>query len=168
MTDYLNIRCDAAFLSLMGTLILILIISIKDGGINLVLREFPIFILGGVRKITIDHSTFLSMFTVILATVSISLICSMGAGILSNLILGDSHSHLIEKMLNNLKEGNFFFSLFVLVVAEELFARWFFLGVLTRISFLSSTFMFYILFLIGNGIWSLIHLHNFEEDRHIL
>ena len=128
------------------------------------------FILGGVKEVAVNDTTFLAMFTVILATVSLSLLCSIGGGILSDVILGKSNSHLIMEMPGNMKEGNHFFKLFILVIIEELFARWLFLGVLTQISFLSGTFMFYLLFLIGNGIWALIHLDNFKnkKDHHVL
>ncbi len=165
-----DIRPVEAFLSFVGTLILVLIVSIKTGGMDIVLSEFPIFILGGVKEIAVNNTTFLVMFTVILATVSLELLCSIGGGILGNAILGKSNSHFMEEMLGNMKEGNHFFKFFVLVVTEELFARWFFLGVLTQVSFLSGTFAFYLLFLIGNGIWALMHLGNFKdkEDQHVL
>ena len=165
-----DIRPVEAFLSFVGTLILVLIVSIKTGGMDIVLSEFPIFILGGVKEIAVNNTTFLVMFTVILATVSLELLCSIGGGILGNAILGKSNSHFMEEMLGNMKEGNHFFKFFVLVVIEEFFARWFFLGILTQASFLSGTFAFYLLFLIGNGIWALMHLNNFKnkEDQHVL
>lgn len=165
-----NIRPVESVISLAGTLILALIISVKTGGMNILLNEFPAFVSGGVKEIAVNNTTFVIMFTVILAAVSLSLLGSIVALILGNAIYGKYNTHLIDEMLRNMREGNIFFNFFILVVGEELFARWFFLGLLTQVSFLSGTFMFYVLFLVGNGIWALMHLSNFkhEEDRHIL
>lgn len=55
---------------------------------------------------------------------------------------------------------------FLLITLEEVFARWLFLGVLWP-WLGGGVAAFYILFLLGNGIWALIHLRNWaDEDPH--
>lgn len=50
-----------------------------------------------------------------------------------------------------------------LVILEELYARWLFLGVLAH--FLHGNVMFYVLFLLGNGSWALIHRWNHADRK---
>lgn len=47
------------------------------------------------------------------------------------------------------------------LAAEEIFARLLFLGILTQV--FHGTLAFYILFLLGNSIWALLHLVNFKK-----
>ena len=59
-----------------------------------------------------------------------------------------------------------FKKIFLVITLEEVFARWLFLGILWP-WFGGGVAAFYILFLLGNGIWALIHLRNWaEEDPH--
>lgn len=51
----------------------------------------------------------------------------------------------------------------ILVIVEELYARWLFLGVLAL--FLDGNVLFYLLFLIGNGTWALIHRWNHADRK---
>lgn len=55
----------------------------------------------------------------------------------------------------------------IIIAAEEVVARWFFLGFLTTI-FTSNT-MFYVLLFVGNSLWALIHLRNYPVgERRVL
>jgi len=59
-----------------------------------------------------------------------------------------------------------FKKVFLVITLEEVFARWLFLGVLWP-WLGGGVAAFYILFLLGNGIWALIHLRNWaDEDPH--
>ena len=157
-------------LSSLGTFVLMALVAIKFDALSLVTKEFLIFLSGGVREMANNHTVFLMMFPVILATVVLELPCTIVVSMLQTKILGKSSKHALIEMFKNMGEGNHFFIFFVVVLLEELFARWLFLGVLPKIPFLSGTAAFYILFLIGNGIWALIHLRNFKEkkDRNVL
>ena len=157
-------------ISSLGTFILIALVAMKFDAFDLVTKEFLLFLSGGVQEIANNHTVFLMMLPVILATVVLELPCTVLAGILSAKILGKSSKHALVEMFKNMGEGNHFFTFFTMVLLEELFARWLFLGLLPKIPFLSGTIAFYILFLVGNGIWSLIHLRNFKEekDRNVL
>lgn len=57
------------------------------------------------------------------------------------------------------------FALFRLVLIEELFARWLFLGVLTHV--FEGTFAFYVLMLLGNSLWALIHILNYQNPSQV-
>ncbi len=151
--------------SAIGTFVLLALIAWKAGVFGMVIGELVLFISGGFREIAVNHTSFLMMFPVILAVVVIELPCCIGAAVLQAKILGKSGKHALVDFFDKMVEGNHFFSFFVMVIIEELFARWFFLGLLTKIPFLSGVVAFYTLFLIGNGIWALIHLDNFEEEK---
>lgn len=152
-------------LSALGTFGLLALIAWKSDVFGMVVRELAVFMSGGFREVASNHTTFLMMFPVILAVVVLELPCTVGATVLQAKILGKSGEHALSDLFKKMGEGNHFFTFFVIVLLEELFARWFFLGLLTKIPFLSGTIAFYALFLIGNGIWALIHLSNFKEEN---
>lgn len=156
--------------SALGTFGVLALIAWKTGALEIVMNELPIFLLGGFHEITAPHTTFLKMVSVILAVVVVDFPCAVGLAYLQAKILGESGEHEVTESLKKMKVGHHFFISFVFIFLEELFARWFFLGVLTKITFLSGPIAFYLLFLIGNGIWALMHLGNFKkrEDRHVL
>ena len=151
--------------SALGTFGLLALIAWKAEVFGMVVRELAVFMSGGFREVTSNHTTFLMMFPVILAVIVLELPCTIGAAVLQAKILGKSGKHAFSDLFKETREGNHFFTFFVIVLLEELFARWFFLGLLTKIPFLSGTVAFYALFLIGNGIWALIHLSNFKEEK---
>jgi hypothetical protein len=152
-------------LSALCTFGLLALIAWKAEVFGMVINELIMFISGGFREVASNHTTFLMMFPVILAVVVLNLSCAVGANVLQEKILGKSGKHMLVDFFEEMEEDNHFFTFFVIVLLEELFARWFFLGLLTKISFLSGTVAFYALFLIGNGIWALIHLSNFKEEK---
>jgi hypothetical protein len=156
--------------SALGTFLLIVVIAWQTNAFPLVINELSMFATGNYRQVAMNHTTFLMMFSVILAVVAIELPCAAAAAFLQAVILGKSGKHAVREMFDNMEYGNHFFTFFGIVLLEELFARWFFLGVLTKISALSGTIQFYTLFFIGNLIWALVHLSNFKEtkDWHIL
>lgn len=152
-------------ISALCTFGLLALIAWKSDVFGMVVRELTIFMSGGFREVASNHTTFLMMFPVIFAVVVLELPCTVGAAILQAKILGKSGKHALSDFFKEMGEGNHFFTFFVVVLLEELFARWFFLGLLTKIPFLSGTVAFYALFLIGNGIWALIHLSNYKEEK---
>lgn len=165
-----NTKAFAGIWSFIGSYILVIVIAAHFGGFDIAWPELKAFASGGLQEVTKNRTTFLMMFPVILAVVAIDLPCSVGAAIVQALLLGKSGKHGVSEMVGKLKEGNIFAMFFLLVLAEELFARWFFLGLLTKIPFLSGITAFYVLFFLGNGIWALVHLRNFKDpkDRHWL
>jgi hypothetical protein len=157
-------------LSAIGTFSLMAVIAAKANAFGIVITEVSMLFSGSFSEVARNHTTFLMMFPVILAVVVLELPCTIIAAILQAKILGKSSKHALEEFFRNMGEGNHFFKFFLAVVFEELLARWIFLGLLPRIPFLSGTIAFYFLFLIGNGIWAVIHLSNYTEtsERHVL
>ncbi len=66
--------------------------------------------------------------------------------------------------------GPEFLGITIIVLLEELGARWFALGVLPKLPFLHSDIAFYALVLVGNGLWALIHFSNYKDpaERHVM
>lgn len=57
----------------------------------------------------------------------------------------------------------------MVVLFEEFYTRWFFLGALAGIAWLDGPIAFYVLFFIGNGAWALVHLTNYPpKERYLL
>jgi hypothetical protein len=52
-----------------------------------------------------------------------------------------------------------------ILIGEELFARFFFLGIIKKIPILDSTIAFFGLLIIGNGIWAALHLMTLEKEE---
>ncbi|HVV15380.1 MAG TPA: CPBP family intramembrane glutamic endopeptidase [Candidatus Paceibacterota bacterium] len=154
--------------SVFGTYVLLTLIAVKLGAVGTVLEGMGQLLTGSVYQLTQGKTTFLMMVPTIIAVVVLELPCTIGAGIFQGVLLGKTSKHSVSEFFKNMTEGNHFFKFFVLVLAEELFARGLFLGLLPQIPALSGTFAFYVLFLLGNGIWALVHLSNFKnpEDRH--
>ncbi len=145
------------------------LIAWKAEVFGMVTTELILFMSGSFREVANNHTTFLMMFPIIFAVIIIQLPCSLGASFLQSKMLNHMGNHATKNLLTNMKTGNHFFTFFVIVLAEELFARWLFLGVLTKMPFLSGTVAFYILLLIGNSVWALIHLCNYDKnDRQVL
>ena len=160
----------AGNLSALGTFLLIALIAWQTKAFPTVTSELLLLLTGDYQQVAANHTTFLMMFPVILAVVTISLPCTIAAALLQATVLGKHGKHAIREMLDSMGQGNHFLVFFGAVLVEELLARWFFLGVLTKIPALSGTAQFYILFFVGNLIWALHHLDNFKEtkDRHVL
>jgi len=156
--------------SMLGTFCLLWLIAWKSQLFGLVGSDLILLLAGKVSEIAVGQENFLTMFLVILATVVIELPCTIFAGLAQGAILGQSGKHSINELFRSMQEGNHFRTFFIMVLLEEILARWFFLGLLVKIPFISGTIAFYLLFLIGNSFWALVHLKNFqrEEDRNIL
>lgn len=156
----------AKFWSFFGTYFLLLLIALKTGALDIVIEEMPLLFSGaaGMREIADSPTTFLMMLEAIAAVIALHIPLVLVAGIAVEAVWGKGTS-TTESLFGNLRKGNYFFVFFALVVLEELYARWFFLGVLTRISFLSGPIAFYLLFLLGNASWSRMHLNNYRNKE---
>jgi hypothetical protein len=156
--------------SALASLALLVLVAVKMNAFAPALHDILLLVQGQVNQIAVNNTTFLMMFPFIFAVVAMELPAKILTGIVQNMVLGKSGKHAISELLEEMGQGNHFMNFFVAVTKEELFARWLFLGLLTKIPFLSGTVAFYVLFIIGNGLWSLRHLPNFkdEEARHVL
>src|SRR3989344_929821 len=156
---------------LFGTYVLLLVAALELGGFSTAVPDLISLAHGNVHNITKGFTGFLFMFPVMFAVLVIELPCCIGASIFQNCLLGKKiGKHSVSELFDFKGERSLFVSLFLIVLAEELFARWFFLGLLPKLPFLSGPFAFYAFFLIGNALWALVHLNNFQDpnDRHWL
>jgi len=157
-------------ISALGTFALIGLYAYRSEAFGPAVRELLLLLSGNVREIPTGDANLFAALSVIAAIIVLELPCAMAAIMLQGMILGKSGRHSVAELFQTMREGNHFFSFFAFVLIEEIFARWLFLGLLPRVSFLSGAIAFYILFLAGNGVWALVHILNFKEekDRNIL
>lgn len=95
----------------------------------------------------------------------INIITSITIGTLVSTILGRPKSYAMHSLDKILDRGPF--PLFLIVLVEEILARWIPLGVIG--SLFNNPVIFYALFLVANVGWAVFHLKNFEDkqDRNI-
>ncbi|NTW14150.1 MAG: CPBP family intramembrane metalloprotease [Candidatus Moranbacteria bacterium] len=153
------------WISLLGTYCMLVLIAHGTGWIGIVARELGLFVSGRYGEISVGHEVFLAMLPVILTVVVFEFPSVYASGVAQHLILGKNGKHAVSDMFSGMGQRNHFFRFFIVTSVEEIFARWLFLGVLTKIPFLSGPIAFYLLFFIGNAIWSLMHLSNFIENK---
>lgn len=141
----------------------------RVGGFDLMWADMPTFFSGEALQLWGKHNDiFATSVTVILVEVLISFGILIFMGILGqNKTTGD---HSVANMLHNMQVSHHFLGMLCMVIVEEAFARWFFLGVLRHIPGLSGPIAFWGLLLLGNGLWAMVHLFNFEkeEDRKLM
>lgn len=156
--------------SALGTFVLLAVIAWITGAFPIAVDGMMTFMTGGFRELAAHQTTFITMIVVLMAVVVLELPANMSGVYVQAKLCGQSGKHAVSELFEKMGRGNHFLLFFTLVVAEELFARWLFLGLLPKIPFLSSTIAFYLLMLAGNALWALVHLANFTEqkDRKIL
>lgn len=159
----------AGIWSLVGLLALLAYITYRVGGFALFFNDFPLLLTGRALDLVGQKSeVFPTSVTVIFLDVIVSFAMLFFMGVTGN--LKNNGKHAVGDMMRNMKVSHHFFSFIIAVAIEEMLARGIFLGLFRKIPGLDGPVAFYVLFLMGNGIWSWIHLKNFEdeEDRHII
>ena len=156
--------------SFLGSLLLIWFCALYFGMLGTVGKDFLSLVSGSVGGIIPGSDSFLEMLPFLLAVLAIEVPVTIFCSITAVAVLGKHGQHAVGEFLNRMKDGHHFKTFFVLVALEEIAARWFFLGFLRQWSLLAGPLAFYCLFLLGNGLWALVHLMNFKEkkDRNIL
>jgi len=150
--------------SMIGTWILLLIVAWNLIPFSQVCEELLTFASGRVMQLQAEDC-FQDVLGICLWIVVISLLLCFTSGIVFNKIAGKAKGHFIEDLFNLNGERRFFLQMFLAVLLEELFARGLFLGLLTKIPFLSGALGFYFLMFLGNAIWSVIHIRNFKRAQ---
>ncbi len=153
------------YASAIGTFILLAYISYWTGALGTVAREMLLLLTGRVNEIPHDKVSFLIMIPIMLATVVIDLTFSVTLSHLQEAILGKCGKHASDEFFSKMNEDTHFQNFFTTTFFEELFARGLFLGLLTKLPFLGGPVGFYILLLLGNSLWSLIHLDNYRDQK---
>ncbi len=153
--------------SVVASFILMIIVAIKWNALGIAFHEITLLLQGRVHSIPVNNTSFLFMFAIIFATITIELPLTLGLGAITHFLVGETKGgHSIEEMMNKMGYDHHFMKAFISVMEEELTARWIFLGILPKLfPFLSGTIAFYVLFFLGNGLWALRHLYNYREER---
>lgn len=107
-----------------------------------------------------------SLLSVGMNIIAVALLTLPVSIIIGALTTRRSTSYDMEAMKALLAKGPW--AVFLLVLIEELFTRGLFLGLLTKV--FHGPIAFYVLFLVGNGLWALVHLKNFKDkaERSVL
>lgn len=153
--------------SMAATWAMMILLGLYLGGFLPVGRALQAFFSGDIASIRnwgLVNSASLGFLASILV---IMLPVGLGTGMLVLRICG------IPQAVNNLEQYTerpkpVFMFIMVLLFAEEVFARWLFLGVLPHIN--DSHIAYYIYFLLGNAIWAGLHLYNYPvaSDQQLL
>ena len=156
----------------LGTLILVAALGLYFAPVSTILIELGSFLTFNLEGVHRNSTSFLGMFPVLLLIVAIELALALVSLVVIKMSIGNSKDfNAVNKLMWNMsKDGHHFTSLFVGVLLEEVVARWFFLGLLTKIGFLSGPVGFYALVLIGNTLFAAVHFSNYKnkEDWHVL
>ncbi|HJV32588.1 MAG TPA: CPBP family intramembrane glutamic endopeptidase [Patescibacteria group bacterium] len=161
----------AGYLSMFGTLIAVCVIGAAYGDAGSLWSDIAAFLTGRGDGIPRIHEAPPSDFVAgSLFLAALSVICAIASLSVVQLFLGSARERPYKPTLKPKKDVKIFRALFLLVLAEELFARGLFLGLLRQVPVFSGPVGLYLLFFLGNGIWALLHLGNyfFEEDKHPL
>lgn len=157
-------------ISALATFAIMVTVAWVTGALSTAFSEFASFMTGGFREIAASETTFMMMLAIIVAVVVMELPSCMAGTYIQAAVHGQHNSHAVREMFEKMTDGNHFMNLFLLVFVEELFARWLFIGLLPKIPFLSGDVAFYVLLVVGNALWALLHVLNFKEqkDRKVL
>jgi hypothetical protein len=152
-----------------GSWLVLLLIALYAGVFGVVFSDLSLFFTGHYTEIPTGKGYSLLvilpfLFAVVVLDVPIAISSSLGV----QAWYGKTKSHAMRKVFLDMKEGNHFFTFFIAVLLEEMFARLLFVGWLPKL--LPGPVMFYILMILGNALWALIHLVNFKNqaDKKIL
>lgn len=165
----------AGNLSFFGTFLLLFSIGLYFSPLDAVFHDLRNFFNGHALDIERATDSLLVVLPIVLLISCLDIIISMPIALLTKIFLPTDEQKkkrgiaevLFDPPKNEEKRASFFATFFLLVIVEELFARLLFLGILTKVSFLSGTGGFYFLLLAGNSIWALAHIYNYKPvDRH--
>ena len=128
-----------------GSLLTCTLLGVATHGFSIVIPDLSKFLQGKVSEIANQPSPFIMMVPVILAVVALKTPTTLIGAVIQRKILGMHSQHALKDLLKEMTEDTHFFKFIVIVLVEELFARYLFLGLLPKIHFLQGTAAFYIL-----------------------
>ncbi len=155
--------------SVIASYLTVTVIAWQLGGFHALLQVFNEARSGDLLNLRVQEDSLLDMLPLILASAVFALPLAIGSYRIVALIIGDlKGAHALSAVEGPREQIELFKVFFVTVFLEELFARQLFLGWIWQIPGLHTTTGFLVLFLLGNGIWALVHLLNFKDgrDRH--
>lgn len=159
------------YLTMFGSWFLICYLAYAMGAFPVMFEGVGLLLTGNVTALQQTEPMFGMMLGVVLAVVAAELVTVYVSSSIEHRYLGPMRGrHENVEATKGMTENKHFLIGMLVVVVEEVVARWFFLGFLPMWGPLSGPVMFYVLFLVGNGLFALIHLWNFHDpsDRHPL
>ncbi|MEZ0286394.1 MAG: hypothetical protein ACAH35_00985 [Candidatus Paceibacterota bacterium] len=161
------------FWTLVGTWLLLVFIAQTFDLFPPMWDELSAFLNGNVSiipTVPIAQTDILLLAGFVAALTAVKIPVGVVVGLAANTLAGKTKGeHAAEDFMGKMGEGNHFMDFFLMVLAEELFARALFLGVIPYVLHRHDPATFYILFLVGNFWWAYIHIKNFDEgDRQLL
>ena len=143
-------------------LLAILLVATLVGGVSYgeLLTSIGSFTTGNLDGVPTGSGE--NLMSVVLTVLAVILL-TIGAAAISSMVVNRKvKSYASEELDKILQKGPWF--LFLVVLLEELFARWLFLGVIAKL--LGGTpVAFYACFIVGNALWALIHMGNFKNKE---
>ncbi len=141
-------------------LLAILLFATLTGGVSYgeLLTNVGAFLLGNLNAVPLGANE--NLFTQVLniaAIIVMMIVAAYAVGLVTN---QKTKSYAMEEMERMLERGPWL--LFVVVLVEEIIARWLFVGVIAQ--WIGGTVAFYICFIAGNAIWALVHLSNYKSE----
>ena len=145
--------------SALGIAILLFVFTLA-GGVSYgnLLSNIGGFVIGNLSGVPHGDESMLSSVLNIAAIILMTLVVAIVAG---QIFSRGAKSYEYEALDALLDKGPF--AVFSVVLFEELFARGLFLGLGTML--FKGNIAFYVLFILGNSIWALIHLFNFSDKN---
>ena len=151
----------------LGTFVFLSLISIfwLNPNWESLLNQLLMFFSGEVYKIPVGYNDLLEVMRTVIPLILLTLSITVSLALIIRIIKGKGE--VLPELLKEVKrEGYHPLKWISLNCVEELFARWLFLGVLA--SWLASPIAFYILLFVGNSLWALAHLSNYQPNSQSL
>lgn len=146
--------------SFFGLTSIITAVAWHCGSFKTVLSELPLLLSGRALELGKNGDPFGTT----LAVIVLCILACIGPYVVA-VKVGKHGEHAFDGAFATAMPGTMFGGSLVVVLVEELLAREFCLGLLTKIPELSGPFGFYLLFVVGNSIWSIIHLKHYSDRR---
>lgn len=154
--------------SYMATLLVIIAIAWWFGGFYTLFDDIASFVQhGSLQKFSYESTPFIMVFPVLLAVMAMDVLLNVHVvwPIITQVVRKQHGTHSIVESVRQMKQGSHFAKSLKAVVFEELYARMFFLGIMTQLPIFSGTIGYWAMFLIGNSLWAYHHLSNYQDPR---
>ncbi|KXK07277.1 MAG: hypothetical protein UZ21_OP11001001139 [Microgenomates bacterium OLB22] len=115
-------------ISLIGTFLLLCYLVFRMDTLGIVLAELRLFLTGHAFSIPTGFSSLRAMMSIVLPVVVLGIGASIVAITIPYALYGKPGGHKLNELLDELVPGFHLINFFILVVLEELFARYLFFG----------------------------------------
>jgi Type II CAAX prenyl endopeptidase Rce1-like len=161
-------RASGGWWTCFGTWAILLAFAIGTGGLRVFLRSLGDLLSGRLAAAGSVAHDYGRLFPYAAGAVVVCLPIGVGLGLLVNVIKG--MPFVPHNVFRSFWPSKDLLTIMAVLVGEELYARWLFVGLLPNLPFLRGDVARYALILIGNLSWALLHRWNLTdpEDRSLL